>query len=141
MGNITYPIIIHKDKDSDYGVTVPDLPGCFSAGTTPDEALTMAREAIELHLESLIEDGQVIPKAHAIEVHRKKREFSGGIWAMVSVNQASLRLSAKRINITMPQRILDAVDAAAAASHETRSGLIARAATVYLKTVRQEAAR
>lgn len=38
MGNITYPIIIHNDKDSDYGVTVPDLPGCFSAGTTPDEA-------------------------------------------------------------------------------------------------------
>lgn len=101
----------------------------------------MAKEAIELHLESLIEDGQMIPKAQTIEVHRKKREFAGGIWAMVTVNQASLRLSAKRINITMPQRILDAVDAAAAARHETRSGLIARAATVYLKTVRQKAAR
>jgi predicted RNase H-like HicB family nuclease len=34
-----YPVVIHKDLDSDYGVTVPDLPGCFSAGTTLDEAL------------------------------------------------------------------------------------------------------
>lgn len=139
MGNITYPIIIHNDKDSDYGVTVPDLPGCFSAGASPDEALTMAKEAIELHLETLIEDGQTIPAPQTIEVHRKKRQFSGGIWAMVSVNQGSLRLNARRINITMPRRILDAVDAAAAVGHETRSGFIAKAATVYLKSVRREA--
>lgn len=29
-----FPVVIHKDTDSDYGVTIPDLPGCFSAGTT-----------------------------------------------------------------------------------------------------------
>jgi predicted RNase H-like HicB family nuclease len=34
-----FPIAIHKDPDSDYGVTVPDLPGCFSAGSTIDEAI------------------------------------------------------------------------------------------------------
>ena len=39
-----YPIVLHKDKDSDYGATVPDLPGCFSAGATLDEALEMNRE-------------------------------------------------------------------------------------------------
>ncbi len=36
---MNYPVVIHKDKNSDYGVTVPDLPGCFSAGTTMEEAL------------------------------------------------------------------------------------------------------
>ena len=35
---MNYPIVIHKDADSDYGVTVPDLPGCFSAGKTLDES-------------------------------------------------------------------------------------------------------
>lgn len=40
-----YPIVIHKDPDSDYGVTVPDLPGCFSGGDTMDEAIEMAHES------------------------------------------------------------------------------------------------
>ena len=41
-----YPVVIHKDPDSDYGVTVPDLPGCFSAGETSDEALNEVVEAM-----------------------------------------------------------------------------------------------
>ena len=48
-----YPVVIHKDHNSDYGVTVPDLPGCFSAAETMDEALREAVEAIECHLEGL----------------------------------------------------------------------------------------
>jgi predicted RNase H-like HicB family nuclease len=45
-----YPVVTHKDPDSDYGVTVPDLPGCFSAGETLDEALNEVVEAIECHI-------------------------------------------------------------------------------------------
>jgi predicted RNase H-like HicB family nuclease len=41
-----YSVVLHKDPQSDYSVTVPDLPGCFSAGNTIEEALSMAREAI-----------------------------------------------------------------------------------------------
>ena len=52
-----FPIVIHKDANSDYGVTVPDLPGCYSAGETLDETLAWTREAIELHLEGLIAEG------------------------------------------------------------------------------------
>ena len=48
-----YPVVIHKDPESDYGVTVPDLSGCFSAGETLDEALLEVVEAIECHLEGL----------------------------------------------------------------------------------------
>ena len=51
--NMRYPIVIHKDTDSDYGVIVPDLPGCFSAGTTLDEAMSMAQDAIECHIGGL----------------------------------------------------------------------------------------
>lgn len=54
------PVVAMKDPESGYGVSVPDLPGCVSAGTTIDEALEMAREAIELHIEGLIEEGQAV---------------------------------------------------------------------------------
>jgi predicted RNase H-like HicB family nuclease len=127
-----YAIVIHKDADSDYGVTVPDLPGCFSAGSTLDEALAMAREAIELHLEGLIAEGQPLPAARGIEAHRNDPDLSDGTWAVVSVQASNLRTRAKRINITMPERILDAVDRFAAQSGETRSGLLALAATEYI---------
>jgi len=54
-----YPIAIESgDSKHAYGVVVPDLPGCFSAGDSLDEALTNAREAILLHLEGLLDDGQ-----------------------------------------------------------------------------------
>ena len=45
-----YPVIIHKDRKSAFGVTVPDLPGCFSAGATLDEALRNVQDAVEVHL-------------------------------------------------------------------------------------------
>ena len=129
---MNYPVIIHKDKSSDYGVTVPDLPGCFSAGSTLDEALAMAREAIELHLGGLIEEGMPVPRPGKIEQHQRDPRYKGGTWAVVSVDPASLRVRAKRVNITLPERVLDAVDRRAAAEGETRSGLLARAAAQYI---------
>ena len=52
-----YPVVIHKDPNSDYGVTVPDVAGCFSAGATLDEALSEVVEAIEAHLEGMQNPG------------------------------------------------------------------------------------
>jgi predicted RNase H-like HicB family nuclease len=129
---MNYPIVIHRDEDSDYGVTVPDLPGCFSAGSTVDEALAMAREAIELHLEGLIEDGQVVPEPGRIEDHQANPDYAGGTWAVVSIVPSRLRVKAKRVNISMPERVLDAVDRFADAAGETRSGLLVKAALTYI---------
>jgi predicted RNase H-like HicB family nuclease len=130
---IHYPIVVHKQARSDYGVTVPDLPGCFSAGRTLDEALAMAQEAIELHLEGLIEEGQVIPPPRTIEDHQGNPQYRGGVWAVVSVSPSRLRVKARRINISIPQRVLEAVDRAAKAENETRSGLLAKAAAAYMR--------
>ena len=129
---MNYPIVLHKDRDSDFGVTVPDLPGCFSAGRTVDEALTMAREAIELHLEGLVEDGLPIPQPGRIEQHQSNSEYRGGMWAVVTIHESSLRVRAKRINITIPERVLDAVDRYASEHGRTRSGLLAEAVTTYI---------
>lgn len=83
---MNYPIAIHKDSDSDYGVTVPDLPGCFSAGATIDEAMLMAREAISLHISSLLEDGLEVPLPGDIEALRRQPDYADAIWAIVSVD-------------------------------------------------------
>ena len=57
-----YPIAIELgDKKHSFGVVVPDLPGCFSAGDTLDKAIDNAREAIELWLETVIDDGGAVP--------------------------------------------------------------------------------
>jgi predicted RNase H-like HicB family nuclease len=127
-----YPVVIHKDKSSDYGVTVPDLPGCFSAGDTLEEALTQAVEAIECHLEGLLLDGDEIPLAQSIETHMENRDFTGGTWALVSVDLSRLASKAKRINITLPERVLALVDEQARREGESRSGLLARAALDYI---------
>ncbi|PWV66935.1 type II toxin-antitoxin system HicB family antitoxin [Halomonas sp. A11-A] len=64
-----YPIAIEVgDEQHAYGVVVPDLPGCFSAGDTFDEAIANAREAIEGHLESLSEHGDPIPPSSTLPV-------------------------------------------------------------------------
>ena len=129
---MNFPVVIHKERGSDYGVTVPDLPGCFSAGSTTDEALAMAQEAIELHVEGLIDEGQPIPTPAAIEVHQRDPNYADGTWAIVAVDPSKLRIRAKRINITMPERTLDAVDRYASRHGETRSGLLVRAAMEYI---------
>ena len=72
-----YPVAIHKDKDSCFGVSVPDVPGCFSAGATIDEALSNAQEAISDHLEILAEDGAIASAPSEIGKHYDNPDYAG----------------------------------------------------------------
>jgi predicted RNase H-like HicB family nuclease len=127
-----YPVVIHKDPKSDYGVTVPDLPGCFSAGATLDEALLEVTEAIECHLEGLLIDGESIPTPQTIEHHQSNPDYANGVWALVSVDLAKLSGKSKRVNVTLPERVLKLMDKYASDNGETRSGLITQAALEYI---------
>ena len=124
-----YPIAIEPgNARKAFGVVVPDLPGCFSAGDTLDEAIDNAREAIELWLETVIDDGGAVPDARPVAAHQANPEFAGWIWAVVSVDLAALSDKAERVNITLPARVLRRIDAAAKAAGESRSGFIAHLA-------------
>ena len=124
-----YPIAIETgDKRHAYGVVVPDLPGCFSAGDTLEEALVNAQEAILLQLEALLDEGESVPEPSKLTALQRKRAFRGWTWAVVDIDLSELGDKAARINITLPQRILRAVDVHARRSGETRSGFLARAA-------------
>lgn len=127
-----YPIVIHKETKSDFGVTVPDLPGCFSAGTTFEEALENAVEAIECHVEALLKDGEAVTNPYPIDHYQGKRQYRGGVWALVNVDLTKLSGKAKRINITLPEYLLSQLDQYASRHDQSRSGLIAQAALEYL---------
>lgn len=68
-----YAVVIHHDEGSAYGVTVPDLPGCFPAGDTFHHALENVKEAIELHLEGLAEEAMEILRPTQIDARHKNR--------------------------------------------------------------------
>lgn len=124
-----YPIAIEPgDAKHAYGVVVPDMPGCFSAGDTLDEAIVNATEAVAIWMEDLIDRGELPPPASSIEALQRKREYKDWVWAMVEVDLSRIADKAERINITMPSRLLSRVDARARRTGESRSGFLARAA-------------
>ncbi len=68
---VKYAVIIEKGERS-YGAYVPDLPGCISVGDTLDEVRQMIREAMELHIEGMLRDGDEVPEptsqSHEVEI-------------------------------------------------------------------------
>ena len=125
-----YPIALEPgDEKTAWGVVVPDLPGCFSAADSGiDEAIENAKEAIELWIETALDQGQDIPEPTSIARHQKNREFRGWVWAIAEIDPALMSDEIERVNITLPKRVLARLDAKAKQVGETRSGYIAHLA-------------
>ena len=111
-----------------FGVVVPDIPGCFSAGDTLELAFDNAAEAIEAHCELLAEDGLDMPTSKPMQVHQQSGEFDGWTWGVVEVPIEAYWGPAEKINITLPARVLKRIDSYARSHGQTRSGFIAQAA-------------
>lgn len=123
------PVAIFKDEGSVYGVNVPDIRGCHSWGETIDEALKNAKMAIYSHVEMLVELGQPVELTQSkIETLAQNAEYLGAVWALVDVDLEKLDTKPERINISIPRFVLNKIDRFAEHRHETRSGVIARAA-------------
>jgi predicted RNase H-like HicB family nuclease len=122
-----YPIAIEPgDENTAFGVVVPDLPGCFSAGDTLDEAMAGAEEAIALWIDATIDAGDAIPTPSSLDTIRLNSEFVGWIFAIVAIDPALLDDTVERINITLPRRVLKRLDALAEAAGSSRSGYVAQ---------------
>lgn len=120
-------------KKTAWGGVVPDLPGCFSAGDTLDEAIDNAREAIEAFCDVLAADGRDIPVPSPLSVHQANPDYKGWVWAVVEAPVERYFGPAEKINITVPARILARIDAFAKEHSETRSGFLVRAATEAMR--------
>jgi len=130
-----FPVALHSDDGIRFGVTVPDLPGCFSTGNTFDEALDSVMEAIDLHLEGLVEEGGNIPTPRPIAEHLANPDFADGVWAAVDVNVSHFEGKSEKINITLPRRLLAKIDDYASSHGKTRSGFLAEAARQVMRQV------
>ena len=122
-----YPILIESgSKNSAFGVIVPDLPGCFSAGDTLDEAIQAAGEAATAWIDTALDTGQPIPAPSSLAALRDLPEHDGWSFGVITIDAASLDDSTDRVNIMLPRRVLKRLDAMAKANGESRSGYIAQ---------------
>jgi len=120
-----YIAYLHKDRDSDYGVSFPDFPGCITAGKTLDEAARLAAEALELHIQGMIEDGDAVPEPSKLDDIAKDAERKGAIAFMVSVETPDATV---RVNITARESQIKKIDRLAEAAGMTRSAYMVRSA-------------
>jgi predicted RNase H-like HicB family nuclease len=70
-----YIALVHKDKDTSYGVSFPDVPGCISAGDTFEQAIDNASVALAGHLAIMKADDEAVPSARSIEELKNDMEF------------------------------------------------------------------
>ncbi len=127
----TYIAILRKDEGSDYGVSFPDFPGCVTAGSTLQEAMTMAQEAIELHIEGLVEDEEDIPAPSVLDEIVQDPENTDGVTFLVQVRNTKAR--AVRVNITIPSDLLEEIDKEVERKKTNRSAFLAEAARLLLE--------
>ncbi|MCX7382254.1 MAG: type II toxin-antitoxin system HicB family antitoxin [Alphaproteobacteria bacterium] len=125
-----YVALLRKDADSDYGVDFPDFPGCVTAGLTLEDARRMAAEALQLHIEGMIEDGAPIPLPSPLEDIMVDPLHRDGVAVLID---AAVRRPAVRINVSLPPDLLEAIDR----TTENRSRFLAEAAWERLRRVEQ----
>ena len=122
---VHYIALIHKQNDSDYGVSFPDFPGCVSAGVTLEEARRMGAEALAFHIEGLVEDGEPLPEPSTLDAIMRDPDNREGVAILVP---ALLKSKSVRVNVTLPEDALRAIDSYAERHGYTRSGFLVSAA-------------
>lgn len=122
-----YFAAIHKDSKSDYTALFPGIPGCITAGSTVEELEAMAREALQGHLEVSRDYGDTIPVPLTLEAAKAHKDAKGAeFFLAVSVQVESGK--ATRLNITMPEDLVEEVDAYSRRRGMSRSAFLAQAA-------------
>lgn len=122
-----YPVVIEPGTErTAWSVIVPDLPGCFSAGDTLDEAMSAAEEAAAAWIDATLDAGEPVPKPSSFDSVQADPAWAGWNFGVVTVDLALLDDTIERVNITLPRRVLLRLDAKARSVGQTRSGYIAR---------------
>jgi predicted RNase H-like HicB family nuclease len=116
--------IIEQDEDSAYGVTFPDLPGCYSAADQIEDVVPNAAEALELWFEDQAE----VEPMRLDQVRAKCAEELAAGASLIAVPYIVNEHRVARVNLSIERGILDAIDRVAAERRLTRSAFIAQAA-------------
>lgn len=141
MAKTTYPAMLERNGSGGLGISFPDLPGCVSATETDSivEARASAEEALALHIQGMAEDGAPLPKAssiHAFGEDDVSEDFVAiiGISAEVPKTQPVENV---RVNVILPQPLLERIDAAVERLGTNRSLFLGDAARQMLMDLAQ----
>jgi predicted RNase H-like HicB family nuclease len=120
-----YIAYLHKDKHSDYGVSFPDFPGCVTAGSSLEEARSLAAEVLAFHVAGMREDGDTIPKPSTLDDLRADPAMKHAVAFLTELREPERTV---RINITARQSQIVEIDRRARAKGLTRSSYIVQSA-------------
>ena len=133
-----YLAIVHKEAKSDFGVSFPDFPGCITAGKNIDEAKDMAQDALTLHVQGMLEDGERLPAPSKLEDIMADPVYADAV-AYLVVSIPDSKPHTIRVNITVPEITLKQIDAAAKKHGMSRSSFLVHAAQATIKSTSSNA--
>ena len=120
--------LVHEENGH-YGISFPDFPGCISGGESAEDAIRKGSEALTFHGRGMEEDGDPLPVLRTLnELQRDPAFIAASAGAVLALVPFELPSKAVRINISMDENLLGAVDAAAKAAGMSRSSFLAEAA-------------
>jgi len=119
-----YPMYVHHDEDSAWSASFPDLPGCFAAADALQDLPRAAQEAVQAHYSF---DGDTIPTPSTPDKWFEYPDYRDGVWMMVDIDISRIRARAVRLNISLPESLIQDIDAYARQHGQTRSGFLAQA--------------
>jgi predicted RNase H-like HicB family nuclease len=131
--------LIHEGSDKAkrrvFGISFPDFPGAVASGGTVEEAIARGRACLAFHIEGMIADGEKIPPPRHFDDLRKIKQIATDMAEADLVVQVPFDPPGKqvRVNISIDDNLLRAIDDSAAANGFTRSGFIADAAKARLR--------
>lgn len=120
----TYYALLRKEDDSAYGVDFPDFPGCITAGESLEQASKRAPEALILHINGMLADGEEIPEPPSLDTIVNDPENHGAVPFPVQIPEERRR----RVNITVSEALLREIDAYAQKRNMSRSAFLTHAA-------------
>ena len=127
-----YPVYVHVgDSKHAHGVMFPDFPGCYAAADAWEALPAAVQEAVEAHF---YEEPEVVPVPTALAILAKDPQYQGGVWLLADVDLSRLDTKPQRLNVNLPTRLVQRIDAWASAHHLMRSGFLAKAAIQAMRT-------
>jgi predicted RNase H-like HicB family nuclease len=121
-----YPLYVHVgDAKHAHGVTFPDFPGCFAAADEWEDLPCAVQEAVEAHF---CDGDETVPEPTPLEQLTRDPQYEGGVWMLFDIDLSRINSKAIRLNISLPERLVQQIDAAARERRMSRSAFLALAA-------------
>lgn len=124
--------LVHGEGDA-YGISYPDFPGCVAGGSSIDDAVSRGEDALAVHIESMLEDGEALPVLRSRDEILKDAELQDEVRDAVLVAVPMPSMKRTRVHVMIDELLLAAVDRSAEAEGFTRSGYFERAVRDRLK--------